>query len=582
MSSFAQTSFPNSGITNTLSLQNSTNIDFNYPSLNRKDLMYLSTLTNNDFKMRKFKQLHTNRNWSINLYNLDIEGSSPRKFGAFNQKIDYSNKNDDIDKSSPRRLHIKLNKPEYNLSNSDIEYSHPHCVKCKITRHLNPLEPKYNLPTSPEYPPYEPRFIRDSMKVDDIEGAKPRKIVSQNLLRESLKNNDVKDSWPRKPYVRKSKYEFMNYRDVTHTEFKTKRSTNPLEPNYRMKFLDGSQIKFGPIEGNKPMVGSQYMFKVPMNLKIDDIAGSNPGSKNKFKKFMGTNSCYDISDIVGTKTGTLLKGISTKRHTNPLRPKYKYLGEEELKGYYVNNPYNNYNTLQSFKNNRSLSLNNSVSREIISSDKKNELNNVSNEHNITVEINPTKEEGKEKDNNNNKNNDKKEAKKEENKKLLDRKMRIVKNNKITIGPDGKPNFEGIPYIEDVVKFDKDKYRKPSPNYSIQHDKFLIPPIEEFKRKQINVNPGLRSFQEISKEKMKFLKKEKASTLMTDPHKTYANKLDDFITYTNVQLNPKSKINISSFIENGLPESPILEMENLTESKKMSTPRILNKVISDIK
>ena len=582
MSSFAQTSFPNSGITNTLSLQNSTNIDFNYPSLNRKDLMYLSTLTNNDFKMRKFKQLHTNRNWSINLYNLDIEGSSPRKFGAFNQKIDYTNKNDDIDKSSPRRLHIKLNKPEYNLSNSDIEYSQPHCVKCKITRHLNPLEPKYNLPTSPEYPPYEPRFIRDSIKVDDIEGAKPRKIVSQNLLRESLKNNDVKDSWPRKPYVRKSKYEFMNYRDVTHTEFKTKRSTNPLEPNYRMKFLDGSQIKFGPIEGNKPMVGSQYMYKVPMNLKIDDIAGSNPGSKNKFKKFMGTNSCYDISDIVGTKTGTLLKGISTKRHTNPLRPKYKYLGEEELKGYYVNNPYNNYNTLQSFKNNRSLSLNNSVSREIISSDKKNELNNVSNEHNITVEINPTKEEGKEKDNNNNKNNDKKEAKKEENKKLLDRKMRIVKNNKITIGPDGKPNFEGIPYIEDVVKFDKDKYRKPSPNYSIQHDKFLIPPIEEFKRKQINVNPGLRSFQEISKEKMKFLKKEKASTLMTDPHKTYANKLDDFITYTNVQLNPKSKINISSFIENGLPESPISEMENLTESKKMSTPRILNKVISDIK
>lgn len=580
MSSFAQTSFPNSGITNTLSLQNSTNIDFNYPSLNRKDLMYLSTLTNNDFKMRKFKQLHTNRNWSINLYNLDIEGSSPRKFGAFNQKIDYTNKNDDIDKSSPRRLHIKLNKPEYNLSNSDIEYSQPHCVKCKITRHLDPLEPKYNLPTSPEYPPYKPRFIRDSMKVDDIQGAKPRKIVSQNLLRESLKNNDVKDSWPRKPYVRKSKYEFMNYRDVTHSEFKTKRSTNPLEPNYRMKFLDGSQIKFGPIEGNKPMVGSQYMYKVPLNLKIDDIAGSNPGSKNKYKKFMGTNSCYDISDIVGTKTGTLLKGISTKRHTNPLRPKYKYLGEEELKGYYVNNPYNNYNTLQSFKNNRSLSLNNSISREIITSDKKNELNNVSNENNITVEINPTKEEGKEKDNN--KNNDKKEVKKEENKKLLDRKMRIVKNNKITIGPDGKPNFEGIPYIEDVVAFDKDKYRKPSPNYSIQHDKFLIPPIEEFKRKQINVNPGLRSFQEISKEKMKFLKKEKASTLMTDPHKTYANKLDDFITYTNVQLNPKSKINISSFIENGLPESPISEMENLTESKKMSTPRILNKVISDIK
>lgn len=63
-------------------------------------------------------------------------------------------------------------------------------------------------------------------------------------------------------------------------------------------------------------------------------------------------------------------------------------------------------------------------------------------------------------------------------------MRIVKNNKITIGPDGKPNFEGIPFIEDVVVFDKEKYRKPSPNYSIQHDKFLIPPIEEFKERKL--------------------------------------------------------------------------------------------------
>jgi hypothetical protein len=106
-------------------LENSTNIDFNYPSLNRKDLMYLSTVNNNDFPKRKFKQLNTNRNWSINLYNLYIEGSSPRKFGAFNQKIDFTNKNDDIEKSSPKILHIKLNKPEYNLSNLDIEFSKP-------------------------------------------------------------------------------------------------------------------------------------------------------------------------------------------------------------------------------------------------------------------------------------------------------------------------------------------------------------------------------------------------------------------------------------------------------------------------
>ena len=223
-------------------LQNSTNIDFNYPSLNRKDLMFLNVINEKDAPMKKFKQLHTNRNWSINLYNLDIEGSSPRKFGAYNQKIDFINKNDDIEKSCPKKLHVGLKKPEYNLSNEDIEFSHPHCVRCKITRHTNPLEPKYKLPYCPPFPPYNPRFIRDNINISDIEGAKPKKVVSNNILRESLKNDDVLDSWPKKPYVRKSKYEFMDYRDVTNTDFKSSRVTNPLDPFYKLNYLDGKKI----------------------------------------------------------------------------------------------------------------------------------------------------------------------------------------------------------------------------------------------------------------------------------------------------------------------------------------------------
>ena len=203
------------------------NIDYNYPSLNRKDTMYLSTMTHNDFPIRKFKQLETKRNWSINLYNLDIEGSSPRKFGAFHQKIDFINKNDDIEKSSPKLLHIRLKKPEYNLSNSDIEFSTPQCVISKIKRHLNPLEPKYKLPSSNPYPPYEPKFIKDNIKVDDIEGAQPKKSIGRLKSRDTMNIKDIKDSWPRKPYLRKSKYEYIDYNDVTNTEFKTSRNTNP-------------------------------------------------------------------------------------------------------------------------------------------------------------------------------------------------------------------------------------------------------------------------------------------------------------------------------------------------------------------
>ena len=558
MSTFSQTSFPNTKNTNNIFQVCKTNTDFNYPSLNRKDLMYLSTVTNNDFPLRKFKQLHTKRNWSINLYNLDIEGSSPRRFGAFNQKVDFINKNDDIERSSPKILHIKLNKPEYNLSNEDIEFSQPNCVTCKIKRHLNPLEPKYNFPKSPEYPPYVPKFIRDNIDVKDIEGARPKKIVSNKVFKDSLKNDDVKDSWPKKPYVRKTKYEFMDYRDVTNTEFQSNRITNPLNPFYTMNFVDGTKVKFGPIEKNKPLVGSSFMYRVPFNLKVDDIEGSNIGSKNRYKKFKGQNYCYNINDIPGAQSGTLLKGISTKRITNPLRPKYKYLGEEELKGYWENNPYKNYNTAISF--NRSKSMSNNISKEINN-------NTFNHNDNIKEVINASNDEK-----------DKIKTPIEENKKILDKKLKLTKNNKIIIGPDGKPDFKNFPNMEDVVEFDKDKYKKPSPFYSIQHDKFLIPPIEEFKRKQIKVNPDLRSFQEVSKEKLKFLKKNKVSTLLTDPHKTYANKLDDFMISANKQLNGiNNKKSISSFIETGLPDNRDEPENSQSEIKSKPLSKMSNRI-----
>ena len=112
MSTLTQTAY--NSIPKTSTSKTSLNLNYDYPTLNRKDTMYLSTMTQRDFPLKKFKQLQTNRNWSINLYNLDIEGSSPRKFGAFHQKIDYTNKNDDIEKSSPKKLVLNLKKLIYN------------------------------------------------------------------------------------------------------------------------------------------------------------------------------------------------------------------------------------------------------------------------------------------------------------------------------------------------------------------------------------------------------------------------------------------------------------------------------------
>jgi len=58
-----------------------------------------------------------------------------------------------------------------------------------------------------------------------------------------------------------------------------------------------------------------------------------------------------------------------------------------------------------------------------------------------------------------------------------------------------------------------------------------------------------------------MKKNKVSTLLSDSHKTYANKLDDFMTSTNNKFNgPNGNKTISSFIETGLPQ-PIPDSEN---------------------
>lgn len=46
---------------------------YNYPQLNRKDTMYLSVIGNADEKIKKFKSLNTNRDFSLSNFNLDIE-----------------------------------------------------------------------------------------------------------------------------------------------------------------------------------------------------------------------------------------------------------------------------------------------------------------------------------------------------------------------------------------------------------------------------------------------------------------------------------------------------------------------------
>jgi len=519
-----------------------------YPTLNRKDLMSLSTINNNDFPIKKFKQMNTNRDWSLNLYNLDIEGTSPRKFSLFYNKIDFINKNNDIEKSYPI-IPKQYKKPNYNLSNEDIEGSKPHCSKCKITRNTNPLEPKYSLPKCEEFPiENEKKFLRNTLNIDDIIGAKPKKYISNKFLRDSLNKDDIKDSSPKKPYIRKDKYNNMDYKDVYQTKNKSTRNINPLMPIYNWKYpVNNLRYNVGFIEGSTSNSLSKYKYINPFNLRNDDIEDSNTGSKNKYKKYKGSNSCLNIRDIYGATHGSLLKGISTKRNLNPLYPKYKYLGEIEIK---------NEKNLVDLKNNsinkkidNNYSYNNFITSRNDNINENKILNNLNNSRiiikNGSFELKSSNKElnGDKKIESNNQNHNNK-------------KIELKNNNEDKIKIYNYiSNLNEFPQ-ENEDKFDKNIYKKPDIYYPYRHDKTIIPQDKQNSKEYINYNPRLLSFQQVVNEKIKLINQPKSNSISKNPIKSYEDKMDDFFVKSTINMyksQQKLKNNINAYYDIGFPE-----------------------------
>jgi hypothetical protein len=315
------------------------NFDYSIPTPNRKDLMSLSTINANDAKVRPFKKMDTQRDWSINLYNLDIERSCPKRISVFTNKIDYINKVDDIERTNSKLLHYKLDKPEYNLSNADIEKSSPNLGNLHTTRCTNPLEPKYKLPHVDDYPPDEPRFIRNNMDIKDIDGARPNKYFKWETRDTFPKDNHgIEGSKPKKRYVRNTKYNNIDYSDLMSSVFRTKRQTNPLDPVYEIKYKNGEKYVHGMIDKSKPQTVYPYKYPEPFALRVNDIKGAQAGSKNRINQFSGCDFELTTYDIKGCNAGSLKKGITTQRCVNPLVPKYQFPGAVELNGI-LNDPF---------------------------------------------------------------------------------------------------------------------------------------------------------------------------------------------------------------------------------------------------
>ena len=431
------------------------NFDYSIPSIPKGNTMYLSTINKNDAIIRPFKKMVTKRDWSANLYNLDIESSMPRRFGVFTNKIDYINKVDDIERTNPKILHYPLNKPEFNLTNKDIEKSSPQMKHLKTNRCTNPLEPKYTLPKVEEYPPSVPKFIRDSIDIKDISGARPQKYF-QWKTRETfpINNHGIEGSKTKETYVRKrlgnNKYDYIDYSDLTIDIFKTRRNTNPLDPIYGFK-KNQDIFKYGPIEKSKPMTQYPYFYQPSLNLKLNDIKGTNIGSKNRINKFTGNNYELTTQDIPGCCVGSLKKGIVTKRCTNPLNPNYQFLGEKELAG----EKFGEYSKKNRVKSVSTMNSTNNTMKE--------ETKNVENANPKMVKINDIDKEPPKSDKNININNN--------NENINNINNAEIKSNSHFEEDKSDSNYNRDIYNNnDTINFDREKFgKKPDPNYAFLHD-----------------------------------------------------------------------------------------------------------------
>ena len=201
-------------------------------------------------------------------------------------------------------------------------------------------------PRTEENKPYNPIYLRRNHN----------KETNPILMKEKFFNMKIYHTPKRTPNLT-NEINIRNSLDVKDINFKEnhlfKRQTNPLEPIYKFDWQMTevnedrkiNYINFNNI-GNYPKALYPYKFKQNLNLDTYDIPGSQPGTKSPLSKIelrYGRKLRYSKDDIEGSHPGSLIKGLKTKRNTNPLEPDYPLIkGQHYEYGKETNNFKNKY------------------------------------------------------------------------------------------------------------------------------------------------------------------------------------------------------------------------------------------------
>lgn len=96
----------------------------------------------------------------------------------------------------------------------------------------------------------------------------------------------------------------------------------------------GLNVAYGKIDGNWPQAMPPPVAGV-RNLETRDIKGSQHDTKRLGSFTHYTRRAEQVrpitnnDDVLGSKCGSLLRGIQTIRQTNPLQPTYKVPGNTD-------------------------------------------------------------------------------------------------------------------------------------------------------------------------------------------------------------------------------------------------------------
>jgi hypothetical protein len=224
----------------------------------------------------------------------------------------------------PTQLHPKETvRPELALSTVDIPGATPSPDAFRShARGTNPLHPTYDLPghSLDWVPQAEPdRFVRDSIDVGDIEGARSKRHVRNRPGFTTLGAEDIEGAAPGyKPFFRRHVGTVEGQRDgISCADINAKSSPRVAAP--RSPYPDGD------VEGSKPRALTQGRSDgeyVDMSLKSTDISGAvpwrQPGNLNdpftpKFERrqFRATNN---TADIVGTSPTSYVSRLPVSAH----------------------------------------------------------------------------------------------------------------------------------------------------------------------------------------------------------------------------------------------------------------------------